>query len=82
MKTRIFAFAFSALLLLGSASVFAFDPPRQGGPAGSQQGICDGTGPKQGQMKGKRQGPRDGSGPMHEPGTGGGSGAGQRRGRR
>lgn len=28
--------------------------------------------------KGKRTGPKDGSGPIHQPGTGGGTGRGQR----
>lgn len=32
--------------------------------------------------KGKKMGPQDGSGPIHPPGTGGGTGTGQRRGRR
>jgi uncharacterized membrane protein (UPF0127 family) len=39
-------------------------------------------GPQQGKGNGKRLGPKDGSGPQHEPGTGGGTGAGQRRGRK
>jgi hypothetical protein len=45
-----------------------------------------GSGPQQGQRKGpsngKKIGPQDGSGPIHQPGTGGGTGSGQRRGRR
>jgi hypothetical protein len=34
------------------------------------------------QRNGKKLGPQDGSGPIHQPGTAGGIGAGQRLGRR
>jgi hypothetical protein len=37
-----------------------------------------GSGQQQGVRKGKKAGPMDGSGPIHPPGTGGGTGAGQR----
>jgi hypothetical protein len=41
-----------------------------------------GSGQQQGQRKGKKLGKQDGSGPLHQPGAGGGTGAGQRRGPR
>jgi hypothetical protein len=69
-----------AALTLMTGSMFAYNGPRYGQNGGS----CPNgnTGQQQGQRKGKKIGPQDGSGPLHTPGTGGGSGAGQRRGRR
>ena len=37
-----------------------------------------GSGQEKGARKGKKAGPQDGSGPIHQPGTGGGKGTGQR----
>ena len=66
MKNRFFAIA--TLLALAAGSVYALDRPC----------FNQGTGQKSGQRKGKKVGPQDGSGPIHEPGTGGGTGTGQR----
>ncbi len=72
--------AIGTLLLTTAGSVFAFDPPRfgQNGRGSSNQT----QGRKAGQRNGKKTGPQDGSGPIHQPGTGGGTGAGQRHGRK
>ncbi len=68
--------AMATLLFTMTGAALAFDTPT----------WCQGTGRQQGQTgnqkKGKQLGPKDGSGPIHTPGTGGGTGAGQRRGRR
>lgn len=57
-----------ATMFVGAASA-QFNPP-----------LRSGSGNPVGQMgaKGKKQGPQDGSGPIHTPGTGGGTGKGQR----
>lgn len=74
MKKAYLAMAAAVLLFAGTASA-QFVP-----------GTCGGTpkrdGSGQGKRGGKKIGPQDGSGPIHQPGTGGGSGAGNRRGRR
>ena len=60
---------------------FALAAPAQNPPT-----TCPNPDSQQGQRKGpsngKKMGPQDGSGPIHTPGTGGGTGSGQRRGRR
>jgi hypothetical protein len=73
MKKRYLAVA--TLFLTSTALTFAFEPQRNGrnGNQSQQQ--------QAGQQNGKRTGPQDGSGPIHTPGTGGCTGAGQRRGR-
>ncbi|MFN0166856.1 MAG: hypothetical protein ACKV22_10540 [Bryobacteraceae bacterium] len=72
--------ALIAAALMTPTFAIGFDPPRGGGPRGSQQGPRDGSGAKIG-GHGKKTGPRDGSGPIHQPGTGGGNGGGRRGGR-
>lgn len=75
MKKSYLAIATFLLMTAGSIVVSAQNPtcpnPNPNCPA-----------PQQGNGIGKRLGPKDGSGPQHEPGTGGGTGAGQRRGRK
>ncbi len=77
--------ALATLFLTTAGSLFALDTPawaqNGNGQGKGRQGQGQGQGQKIGQ-RGKRTGPQDGSGPIHSPGTGGGSGAGQRRGRR
>ena len=72
MKKRLIATA-AALTLVAGLS-FAIDPPVQAaGPAGWPEG-------RQAQRQEGR--PQDGCRDIHSPGTGGGSGAGNRAGRR
>jgi hypothetical protein len=70
MKVMILRLVLATVLAAGA--MFAIDPPQNTNPPGKGQGQG------QRQMKGKRTGPQDGSGPIHSPGTGGGSGAGNR----
>jgi len=73
MKKIHIAMATMALMIAGATLASAQSNPPYG----------TGTPQKRGQQnKGKKLGPQDGSGPIHTPGTGGGTGAGQRRGRR
>lgn len=50
------------------------------GSLGAQTVVCPNPnpGPVAAKKAGKRTGPQDGSGPIHSPGTGGGTGKGQR----
>jgi hypothetical protein len=86
MKSKLITLAAAVALSAGMA--FAIDtPPAYRNASRNQQwqtcGNCDSTGAKRGNADmGKKTGPRDGSGPIHEPGTGGGNGGGQRRGGR
>ena len=66
MKNRLLAI--TTLLVIAGSSLYALDRPCQNQTGGQQAG----------QRKGKKTGPQDGSGPIHQPGTGGGTGAGQR----
>lgn len=61
--------AIIALATFSVATVYAQNPPTQ-----QRQGQGQG----QGKRQGKKMGPRDGSGPIHNPGTGGSTGRGQR----
>lgn len=69
MKNTIITLALAAL---AATSVYAQAPAA---PAASNQEQHKG---QMKQQKGKRTGPMDGSGPIHTPGTGGGTGRGQR----
>lgn len=72
--------AISALFLMAAGSMLAQNPPSNGQTGTPNQTQAPGQ--KAGQRNGKKAGPQDGSGPMHQPGSGGGTGGGQRRGRR
>jgi len=74
MKKISIAFATAALMIASTADASAQTYP--------PSGAGNGTGRQQQGQKGKRIGRKDGSGPLHTPGTGGGNGGGQRRGRR
>lgn len=67
MKKIIATIVFATMSV---ASVYAQNPtfPQRG----------NGQGQGQGKKQGKKLGPQDGSGPIHTPGTGGGTGRGQR----
>jgi hypothetical protein len=66
MKKTIAMIILAALTAIGSYAQST--PPFGPGNSGNtQQGA-----------KGKKTGPQDGSGPIHQPGTGGGTGRGQR----
>lgn len=73
--TRIFITTLSMTLALALAA------PAQNYPT-PQPGCNSQQGQRKGPSNGKKLGPQDGSGPIHTPGTGGGTGAGNRRGRR
>jgi hypothetical protein len=66
MKKTLAMMILAAMTAIGSyaQSTPPFGPGNSGNP---QQGA-----------KGKKSGPQDGSGPIHQPGTGGGTGKGQR----
>jgi hypothetical protein len=76
MKKTYLAIATLFLMTVGSLAVPAQNPTCPNCPCPT----C--PGPRQGNGQGKKLGPKDGSGPLHPPGTGGGTGAGQRRGRK
>lgn len=66
MKKALAILIFAAVTSVG---VFAqATPPYRGGKSSA---TVPGA-------KGKKSGPQDGSGPIHQPGTGGGTGKGQR----
>lgn len=66
MKKTIAMMILAALTAIGSYAQST--PPFAYGKGGAEQrGV-----------KGKKTGPQDGSGPIHQPGTGGGTGKGQR----
>lgn len=71
MKKIQIAIATLAMMTVSAIATYAQNAPTTPAPT-----------PGSGQPRGKRLGPKDGSGPIHTPGTGGGTGAGQRRGRR
>jgi hypothetical protein len=71
MKKIIATIVFAALSM---ASVYAQNTTFPSRGSGNGQGQGQG---KQGKQ-GKKMGPQDGSGPIHTPGTGGGTGRGQR----
>ncbi len=72
-KAILSAFALMAALAVAAPAQTTPNPaPGNGSPRQERQGM----------NKGKKSGPQDGSGPIHQPGTGGGSGAGNRRGRK
>ncbi len=75
MKRIITLTAFWAVL---AGAGFGFDTPYR--TDAFQSGTCNQSG--KGARSGKKTGPQDGSGPIHTPGTGGGTGAGKRNGRR
>lgn len=71
--------AIAAMFLITAGSILAQNPPSTG-QVGTPQTQTPGQ--KAGQRNGKKAGPQDGSRPIHQPGTGGGAGGGQRRGRK
>lgn len=66
MKKSLAMLILAAVTSLGAAAQSA--PPFQGGQAGKSAPGA----------RGKKTGPQDGTGPIHQPGTGGGTGRGQR----
>lgn len=66
MKKTLAMMILAAMTAIGAYAQST--PPFGPGNSGkAQQGV-----------KGKKTGPQDGSGPIHQPGTGGGTGKGQR----
>jgi hypothetical protein len=65
------AIATVVMMTAGAVLTYADITPPQPQPGSGQQ---------QGKRNGKKLGKQDGSGPQHTPGTGGGTGAAQRRG--
>lgn len=73
-KAILSAFALMTALAVAAPAQTSPNPnPGNGSPRMERRG---------GTNQGKKAGPQDGSGPIHQPGTGGGSGAGNRRGRK
>lgn len=77
MKTTRTILAGLALMLAMAVAAPAQNAPTPAPGSGNQRHGQNG-----GVTKGKKTGPQDGSGPIHTPGTGGGTGAGNRKGRR
>jgi hypothetical protein len=72
--------AIATLFVMTAGSMLAQNPPNTGQTGTPNQTQTPGQ--KAGKRNGKKAGPQDGSGPIHQPGTGGGTGGGQRRGRK
>jgi hypothetical protein len=81
MTKTFFTIAAAALFTTGSA--LALDRPASCSyPNSTAQGQSQKRGKGPSADRGRKTGPQDGSGPIHTPGTGGGTGAGRRAGRK